>query len=137
MSINSELKMEQVSATTIIEKSQKTSLAKLLYVITSTAIKDLESVNQFLPAHFEYLHSLETQGTLFGAGPLFSEDGEYFAGNGMIIIRAESVTAAKAIADRDPLHQNQVREYQIQPWLLNEGSINISVSYSNTQTKIN
>jgi uncharacterized protein len=55
----------------------------------------------------------------------------------MIIIRAESVVAAKAIADQDPLHQNQVREYQIQPWLLNEGSINISVSYSNTKATIN
>jgi uncharacterized protein len=123
--------MEQVSAHTIIEKSQTTSLARLLYVITSTAIKDLKSVNQFLPVHFEYLHSLETKGILFGAGPLFSQDGEYFAGNGMIIIRAESVTEARAIADADPLHQNQVREYQIQPWLLNEGSINISISYSN------
>lgn len=128
--------MEQVSATTIIEKSQKTSLAKLLYVITSTAIKDLESVNQFLPVHFEYLHSLETERILFGAGPLFSQDGEYFAGNGMIIIRAESVAAAKAIADRDPLHQNQVREYQIQPWLLNEGAIDISISYSNAKAII-
>lgn len=128
--------MEQVSATTIIEKSQKTSLAKLLYVITSTAIKDLESVNQFLPVHFEYLHSLETERILFGAGPLFSQDGEYFAGNGMIIIRAESVAAAKAIADRDPLHQNQVRKYQIQPWLLNEGAIDISISYSNAKAII-
>lgn len=128
--------MEQVSATTIIEKSQKTSLAKLLYVITSTAIKDLESVNQFLPVHFEYLHSLETERILFGAGPLFSQDGEYFAGNGMIIIRAESVAAAKAITDRDPLHQNQVRKYQIQPWLLNEGAIDISISYSNAKAII-
>lgn len=129
--------MKQVPASAIIEKSEKISLAKLLYVITSTAIKDLESVNQFLPIHLEYLHSLETQGILFGAGPLFSEDGESFAGNGMVIVRAESVTAAKAIANQDPLHQNQVREYQIQPWLLNEGSINISVLYSNTQAKIN
>lgn len=129
--------MEQVSATTITEKSQKTSLAKLLYVITSTAIRDLKSVNQFLPVHLEYLHSLETKGILFGAGPLFSQDGEYFAGNGMIIVRAESVTVAKAIADKDPLHQNQVRKYQIQPWLLNEGSINISISYSNAKAIIN
>jgi hypothetical protein len=129
--------MKQVPASAIIEKSQKTSLAKLLYVITSTAIKDLESVNQFLPIHLEYLHSLETKGILFGAGPLFSEDGESFAGNGMVIVRAESVTAAKAIADADPLHQNQVREYQIQPWLLNEGSINITISYSEAKAIIN
>lgn len=129
--------MKQVPASTIISKSQKTSLAKLLYVITSTAIKDLESVNQFLPTHLEYLNSLETKGILFGAGPLFSEDGESFAGNGMIIVRAESVNEAKAIAEQDPLHQNQVREYQIQPWLLNEGAINIKVFYSNAQAQIN
>jgi hypothetical protein len=55
----------------------------------------------------------------------------------MVIVRAESVTVARAIAAQDPLHQNQVREYQIQPWLLNEGSINISVLYSNSQAKIN
>jgi uncharacterized protein len=116
--------MEQVPASLIIEKSQKTSLAKLLYIITSTAIKDLESVNQFLPTHLDYLHSLETKGILFGAGPLFSEDGEYFAGNGIIIVRANSITEAQQIADNDPLHQNQVRKYQIHPWLLNEGSLN-------------
>jgi uncharacterized protein len=129
--------MEQVPASVIIEKSQKTSLAKLLYIITSSAIKDLESVNQFLPAHLEYLHSLETKGILFGAGPLFSEDGAYFTGNGMIIIRADSITEAQQIADNDPLHQNQVRNYQIHPWLLNEGSIKISISYSDTQAQIN
>jgi uncharacterized protein len=129
--------MEQVPASVIIEKSQKTSLAKLLYIITSTTIKDLESVNQFLPAHLDYLHSLEKKGILFGAGPLFSEDGEYFAGNGMIIVRANSVGEAQQIADDDPLHQNQVRKYQINPWLLNEGSIKISVSYSDTQAQIN
>jgi uncharacterized protein len=128
--------MEQVPASVIIEKSQKTSLAKLLFVITSTAIKDLDSVNQFLPAHLEYLHSLEKKGILFGAGPLFSEDGAYFSGNGMIIVRADSPTAAQQIADDDPLHQNQVRKYQILPWLLNEGSIKISVSYSDTQAQI-
>ncbi len=122
--------MKQVPASAIIEKSQKTSLAKLLYVIISTAIKDLESVNQFLPIHLEYLHSLESKGILLGAGPLFSEDGESFAGNGMVIVRAESVTAAKAIADADPLHQNQ-------PWLLNEGSINITISYSEAKAIIN
>ncbi len=129
--------MEQVSASAIIEKSRQTSLGKLLYVITSTVIQDLETVNRFLPVHLEYLHSLEIKGVLFGAGPLFSEDGEFFAGNGMIIVRAESVAAAKAIADQDPLHHNQVRQYRIQPWLLNEGSINISLSYSNAQATIN
>ena len=128
--------MKQVSATTIIEKSQKTSLAKLLYVITSTAIQEIEFVNQFLSVHLEYLHSLEAQGVLFGAGPLFSEDGSYFSGDGMIIVRAELVTEAKAIADADPLHQNQVRKYQIQPWLLNEGSINITLSYSDAKATI-
>jgi uncharacterized protein len=129
--------MEQVPASVIIEKSRKTSLAKLLYIITSSAIKDLESVNQFLPTHLEYLHSLETKGILFGAGPLFSEDGAYFTGNGMIIVRADSITEAQQIADNDPLHQNQVRKYQIHPWLLNEGSIKISVSYSDAQAQIN
>jgi uncharacterized protein len=129
--------MEQVPASVIIEKSQKTSLAKLLYIITSSAIKDLESVNRFLPAHLEYLHSLEKKEILFGAGPLFSEDGAYFTGNGMIIVRADSITEAQQVADNDPLHQNQVRNYQIHPWLLNEGSIKISVSYSDTQAQIN
>jgi uncharacterized protein len=129
--------MERIPAIAIIEKSQKTSLAKLFYLITSGAIASLDLLNRYLPAHLEYLHSLETTGVLLGAGPLFSEDGQYFAGNGMIIIRAASLEAAHKIAADDPLHENKVRQYQIQPWLLNEGSLSITVSFSNSSVKIN
>jgi uncharacterized protein YciI len=104
--------------------------------IISINSQNLAAIEQFLPAHLEYLHSLETTGVLFGAGPLFTEDNLYFIGDGLIIIRAQSIVEATEIAATDPFHQNQVRHYQIRPWLLNEGSIDLAVSYFNSTVKI-
>jgi hypothetical protein len=128
--------MERISALKVIQQSSNQSLAKLLYAITSTALQNLSAIEQFLPAHLEYLHSLETTGVLFGAGPLFTDDGQYFTGDGLIIIRARSIVEAQEIAAADPFHQNQIRQYQIRPWLLNEGSIDLTVYYSKATAKI-
>ena len=49
----------------------------------------------------------------------------------MIIIRAESLAAARAIAESDPLHKCGARSFTIRPWLMNEGSVNIKIEMSN------
>jgi uncharacterized protein len=71
---------------------------------------------------------------MFGAGPLAGEDGTRVGG--MVIIRAESFSAARAIADSDPYHKNGLRTYTLTRWTVNEGSYGIRVNYSDQTVTI-
>ncbi len=108
------------------------SLRMQLYVVTSTATS-LDAVKQNLAEHRAYLRELEDRNVLFGAGPLWTDDGEYFEGNSMLIYRAASVAEATAIAQADPMHTSGARTFTIRPWLLNDGSITIRVTLSEPQ----
>jgi uncharacterized protein len=124
----------RIEASKIIESSAP-SLRMQLYVVTSTA-NSLDAVKQNLADHRAYLRSLEDQNVLFGAGPLWTDDGQYFEGDGMLIYRAASVEEATKIAQADPIHKNGARTFKIRPWLLNDGSITIRVTLSEPQRNI-
>ena len=121
----------RVEVSKIIEDSAP-ALRMQLYVVTSTATS-LEAVNQNLAQHHAYQRELEEQNVLFGSGPLWTEDGQYFEGDGMLLYRAASVEAATAIAQADPLHSSGARTFKIRPWLLNDGSITIRITLSEPQ----
>ncbi len=124
----------RVEASKIIEGSVP-SLRMQLYVVTSTATS-LEVVKENLTEHRAYLRNLEERDVLFGAGPLWTDDGQYFEGDGMLIYRASSVEEATAIAQADPMHSSGARTYKIRPWLLNDGSITIRVTLSEPQRNV-
>jgi hypothetical protein len=124
----------RVEASKIIEGSAP-SLRMQLYVVTSTA-NSLDAVKQNLTEHRAYLRDLEERNVLFGAGPLWTDDGQYFEGDGMLIYRAASVEEATAIAQSDPMHSSGARTFKIRPWLLNDGSITIRVTLSEPQRNI-
>jgi uncharacterized protein len=126
--------MNRVEASKIIDSSAP-SLRMQLYVVTSTA-NSLEAVKQMLPEHRAYLKELEERNVLFGAGPLWTDDGEYFEGDGMLIYRAASVAEATAIAQADPMHKSNARTFKVRPWLLNDGSITIRVTLSEPQRSL-
>jgi hypothetical protein len=128
------MSFNRVEASKIIESSAP-SLRMQLYVVTSTA-NNLDAVKQNLAEHRAYLRSLEERNVLFGAGPLWTEDGQYFEGDGMLIYRAASVEEATAIAQDDPMHSSGARIFKIRPWLLNDGSITIRVTLSEPQRNI-
>ncbi len=122
---------DHIKASQIIEGSGN-SLRMQLYVVTSTA-KNLESVKQNLAEHRAYLQELENQNVLFGAGPLWTDDGQYFEGDGLLIYRANSVQEAEKIAQADPMHTSNARTFSIRPWLLNDGKITVQVTLSEPQ----
>ncbi|NEZ61684.1 hypothetical protein D0962_02640 [Leptolyngbyaceae cyanobacterium CCMR0082] len=103
-----------------------------LYIVTSTATH-LESVKQNIVAHRAYLKTLEDKNILFGAGPLLTDDGQYCAGNGLWICRAQSVEEAVAIAQADPMHSSGARTYTVCSWLLNFGRLTIQIALSEPQ----
>lgn len=105
-------------------------LAKKLYVIQTTPTAGLDALHAHLAAHLAYQKDLEARGITFAAGPFADDSETEWSGEGMIIVRADNVTEAKAIALADPMHQTGVRSFRVRPWLLNEGSYTVTVRYS-------
>ena len=97
-------------------------------MIVTTPVAPREELDKMLAEHLAHQIKLEKQGIMFAAGPLTGEDGDRVGG--MIVIRAESFAAARAIADSDPYHKAGLRNYTLTRWTVNEGSYGIRVNYS-------
>jgi len=123
---------ETVPAAAVMEAS-KAMLQKKLFAIFTEATNGMGPVFENMEAHLAYQVGLERDGVLYAAGPLFSDDGERWAGEGMVVIRAESAEAATEIARNDPMHKAGARRFRVRPWMINEGRVSIRLDYS-TQT---
>ena len=111
-------------------------LAKKLYVVFTTPNDGLGPIMEILDEHLAYQNKIQNEGIMFGAGPFSDDTEENWGGEGMIIIRADSLAAATAIADNDPMHKNGARSYRIRPWLLNEGKVTVEMTFSNKSVDV-
>jgi len=114
----------------------KEMLCKELYVVFTTPTDGLGPVMANLEKHLEFQIGLEKKGIMFGAGPFFADNESDWNGEGMVIIRAESLQQAQEIAAQDPMHQSGARSFKVRPWLLNEGTITIQLNYSDRSQKV-
>lgn len=112
------------------EAAGRGALALELYVVRSTPSGGADAVRGSLPDHLAYQRRMEEEGRLVLAGPLSDESGAQMEGTGMIVYRAASLEAARALADGDPMHSSGARVYDLRRWLVNEGSLTISVGLS-------
>lgn len=112
------------------EAKSRGALALELYVVQSTPAGDPEAVKANLPAHLAYQGEQEAKGALVLAGPMSDETGNEMQGVGLIIYRAASLEDARSLAEADPMHAAGARTFTIRKWLVNEGSLNISVRLS-------
>ena len=112
------------------------ALALELFVAHSTPAKAPEDVKAALPDHLAYQAELERAGSLAFAGPMSDETGRDMQGMGLIIYRADSLEAARALADGDPMHKTGARSYTLRRWMINEGSLTLSVGLSTGGTSL-
>jgi uncharacterized protein YciI len=112
------------------------ALAFELYVVESTLAKSPEEAQAILPQHLEYQKNMEKNGTLVLAGPLSDPSGEQMSGGGLIIYRATSIDEANAFANNDPMHKQGVRSFTLRRWLVNEGSISMTVGLSSQKVSL-
>ncbi|QDG75976.1 YciI family protein [Labrenzia sp. PHM005] len=109
---------------------ERGALALELYVVNTKPVGPDADIPGTLPDHLAYQAKMEAAGSLAFAGPVSDESGEEMFGEGMIVYRAESLDAARELADGDPMHARGVRSYTIRRWLINEGSFTLSVGLS-------
>ena len=112
------------------EAKSRGALALELYAAMSTPAMTPDAVKAALPDHLAYQAQLERAGALAFAGPMSDETGEQMQGQGLIIYRAETLEAARALADGDPMHTSGARTYVLRRWMINEGSLTLSVGLS-------
>ena len=109
---------------------ERGALALELFAVESTPGENPEAVPANLPAHLAYQREMELAGRLVLAGPMSDDTGEQMQGVGLIIYRAASLDEARAIAEADPMHASGARTFRLRRWLVNEGSLNVSVGLS-------
>ena len=104
-----------------------------LYIMTTSpvddAARDAIKSGALRQEHLRYIIGLEKAGVIFAGGPLL-DDADKPSGTGMIVIRADSLDAALEIAERDPMHEKGLRTFTLQGWKVNEGAMNLTITFS-------
>jgi uncharacterized protein YciI len=113
-----------------IAELTKGMLRLKLFVIFSFG-KGLD-LKPYLADHLSYMIELEREGKLFASGPF----GDGTRGDGMTIVRAANEEEARAIALRDPFVTNGIRTFRIEPWTVMEGSLSVTVNFSDRSARI-
>ncbi|MGS4887076.1 YciI family protein [Roseibium sp. MB-4] len=113
-----------------ILKASAGMLQKQLYVVFTTPTNGLGPVMENIEEHLKFQVDLEQRGIMLGAGPFWADDEHTWNGEGMVIIRADSLDHARQIAETDPMHSSGARSFTVRPWLLNEGRITVEVNFS-------
>ena len=113
-----------------ILEASKGMLQKQLYVVFTTPVDGMGPVMENLEEHLQFQVKLEQDGIMLGAGPFWADDDHTWHGEGMVIIRADSLDHAKEIAATDPMHSSGARSFIVRPWLLNEGRVTVQIDFS-------
>jgi uncharacterized protein YciI len=113
-----------------IAELTKGMLRLRLFVIFSFG-KGLD-LKPHLADHLAFMIELERQGKLFASGPF----GDGTKGDGMTIIRAADAEEARAVALRDPFVVNGIRTFKIEAWTVMEGSLRVTVNFSDRSATI-
>lgn len=105
-------------------------LAKKMFVVLWKANQGVD-LGPVLRAHLEFMIELEKEGVLFASGPLSGAPGD-----GLSILRAADIDAARKIAERDPFVVKGIRTFDLREWTLMEGSIGISINCSDRSIQL-
>ncbi|NNE87676.1 MAG: hypothetical protein HKN27_06335 [Silicimonas sp.] len=105
-------------------------LQKQLYAIFTKPTDGMGAVFANLEDHLAFQVQLEKDGIMFAAGPMWTDDEQEWAGEGMVVVRAASRDEAIAIAESDPMHARGARSFHVRPWLINEGTVTVRLDYS-------
>ena len=111
-------------------------LGKQLFVVFTYPADGMEPIMENITEHLAYQRMLEDTGVMFAAGPMGDRGGETWSGSGMVVVRAENFAEAEKIAAADPMHASGARNYHVQPWLVNEGTITVKVGFASGKREL-
>jgi uncharacterized protein len=110
-------------------------LKKRLYAVIWKSFGKPDLIRENLAKHLQFMIGLEKRGALFASGPFTPGNGAQI-GDGLTILRAVSLDEARVFANSDPFVIAGARTYDIREWTLMEGSIGITVGFSDGSLRI-
>ena len=113
-----------------VKEASKAMLQKQLYAIFTTPVAGIGPVLEHLEEHLAFQVQLERDGILYAAGPMWTDAEDAWEGEGLVVIRAATRSAAIRIAQGDPMHKAGAREFRVRPWMINEGSVTLRLDMS-------
>jgi uncharacterized protein YciI len=119
-----------------IMQASRAMLQKQLYAIFTVPASGIEPILANMEEHLAFQVSLEAEGVLFAAGPMWTDDEQTWEGDGLVVVRAGSRAEAIAIAERDPMHRSGARRFTVRPWMINEGTVTIRLDHSSQTFKL-
>lgn len=119
-----------------VMEASRAMLQKQLYAIFTVPAGGIEPILAGMEEHLAFQVSLEAEGVLFAAGPMWSDDERSWEGDGLVVVRAGSLAEAVAIAERDPMHRSGARRFTVRPWMINEGTVTIRLDHSSQTFKL-
>jgi uncharacterized protein YciI len=120
---------KSVPVASVLEAS-KEMLQRQLYAIFTTPTNGLGPVFAGIEEHLDFQVKLESDGLLYAAGPMRTDDEQSWEGDGLVVVKAASREDAIVIANRDPMHISGARSFTVRPWLINEGAMTITLNNS-------
>jgi uncharacterized protein len=111
-------------------------LGKQLFVVATTPVAGMEPIQANIKEHLAYQRMLEDTGVMFAAGPVADDGGVTWSGEGMVVVRADSLEQAEAIAAADPMHAAGARSYRVRPWIVNEGTLTVKVGFASGSREV-
>lgn len=87
----------------------------LTYLVRLTIVIDRAIYEPNLPDHFDYLAALKADGRLLLSGPVTDRTG------GFVLLRADSLEQAHALAQADPLVARGLDRYEVREWRITNG----------------
>lgn len=118
----------------IAELTQKMWRRKF-YAVLSQPSPTPEKLKALLPAHLEYMISLEKRGVLFASGPL-SDGKSPPDGAGLTVLRVANSDEARALAEADPFVRNGLRTFELKEWTIMEGTLGLRVNLSDQSVEV-
>jgi uncharacterized protein len=118
----------------IAQLTQK-MLRKKFYVLISKPLVAPEKLQPFLPAHLEYMISLERRGVVFASGPL-ADGGGPPSGHGLTVLRVATAQEARDLAEADPFFVNGLRSFEVKEWTVMEGTVGLRVNLSDQSIEV-
>jgi uncharacterized protein len=103
-------------------------LKKTLFVALSKAVAPSDQMFPYVADHLRYMNELEKRGILFASGPFVQEG--VLVGDGLTILRAESLEQARKLMEEEPLIKLGMRTFDLKKWELREGRISIHLDAS-------
>ncbi|MEO1027541.1 MAG: YciI family protein [Pseudomonadota bacterium] len=107
-----------------------TGMGAELYFYVTRPTGSFEEVVEILPAHMDFIHTIENAGVMVMGGQTTIEGSADAGGYGLVVIRAGSFEEARDIAESDPMHLTGVREFELYRWNINEGFTTIELRFS-------